>query len=213
MHDQELQLATVDNPFNAAEWALSIMLNQPELLKKAEEELDRVVGKQRLVQESDVPKLPYVRACAREALRLHPVAPFNLPHMSSTDAVVAGYFIPKGSSVLLSRLGLGRNPEVWENPLRFDPERHLKGDADQQVDLEEHELRFITFSTGRRGCMGSGLGTTITIMLLARLLQGFTWSMPPNVDKIDLTEALSLFKANPLFAHAKPRLPASLYTV
>ncbi|CAL9026701.1 unnamed protein product [Prunus brigantina] len=213
VHDQELQLATVDNPFNTAEWALSEMLNQPELLKKAEEELDRVVGKQRLVQESDVPKLPYVRACAREALRLHPVAPFNLPHMSSTDAVVAGYFIPKGSSVLLSRLGLGRNPEVWENPLRFDPERHLKGDADQQVDLEEHELRFITFSTGRRGCMGGGLGTTITIMLLSRLLQGFTWSMPHNVDKIDLTEALSLFKANPLFAHAKPRLPASLYMV
>ncbi|CAB4317757.1 unnamed protein product [Prunus armeniaca] len=133
--------------------------------------------------------------------------------MSSTDAVVAGYFIPKGSSVLLSRLGLGRNPEVWDNPLRFDPERHLKGDADQQVDLEEHELRFITFSTGRRGCMGGGLGTTITIMLLARLLQGFTWNMPPNVDKIDLTEALSLFKANPLFAHAKPRLPVSLYMV
>ncbi|CAB4287376.1 unnamed protein product [Prunus armeniaca] len=210
----ELQLATVDNPSNAAEWALTEMLNQPELLKKAEEELDRVVGKQRFVQESDVPKLPYVRACAREALRLHPITAFNVPHVSNTDAVVAGYFIPKGSSVLLSRLGLGRNPEVWENPLRFDPERHLKGDADQQVDLQEHELRFITFSTGRRGCIGGGIGTTITVMLLARLLQGFTWSMPPNVDKIELTEALSLlFKANPLFAHAKPRLPTSLYMV
>ncbi|PQP91556.1 isoleucine N-monooxygenase 2 [Prunus yedoensis var. nudiflora] len=210
------KLAIVDNLSNAAEWALSEMLNQSELLKKTEEELDRVVGKQRLVQESDVPNLPYVRACAREALGLHPVAPFNLSHVSNTDAVVAGYFIPKGSSVLLSRLALGRNPEVLENPLRFDPEQHLKGDANQQVDLQEHELRFITFSTGRkgqRGCMGGGIGTTITIMLLARLLQGFTWRMPPNVDKIDLTEALSLFKANPLLAHAKPRLPASLYMV
>lgn len=203
----------MDNPFNAGEWALSQMLNQPEMLKKAEEELDRVVGKHRLVQESDIPKLPYIIACSREALRLHPVAPFNLPHVSSADAVVAGYFIPKGSAVLLSRLGLGRNPEVWENPLRFNPERHLNGDADQQVELEEHELRFITISTGRRGCMGGSLGTTITVMLLARLLQGFTWSMPPNVDKIDLTEALSLFKANPLYAHAKPRLPATLYLV
>ncbi|KAM1004313.1 hypothetical protein ACFX13_004587 [Malus domestica] len=209
----ELQLATVDNPFNAGEWALSQMLNQPEMLKKAEEELDRVVGKHRLVQESDIPKLPYIRACSREALRLHPVAPFNLPHVSNADVVVAGYFIPKGSAVLLSRLGLGRNPEVWENPLRFNPERHLNGDADQKVELEEHELRFITFSTGRRGCMGGSLGTTITVMLLARLLQGFTWSMPPNVDKIDLSEALSLFKANPLYAHAKPRLPATLYLV
>lgn len=209
----ELQLATVDNPFSAAEWALSEMLNQPEMLTKAQEELNRVVGIDMLVQESHIPNLPYIRACARESLRLHPVAPFNLPHVSTTDAIVAGYFIPKGSSVLLSRLGLGRNPQVWANPLRFDPERHLNGSANQKVELEEHELRFISFSTGRRGCMGGTLGTTITVMLLARLLQGFTWSMPPNVDKIDLTEAQSLFKLNHLYAHAKPRLPAVVYPV
>lgn len=189
------------------------MLNQPEMLTKAQEELNRVVGIDMLVQESHIPNLPYIRACARESLRLHPVAPFNLPHVSTTDAIVAGYFIPKGSSVLLSRLGLGRNPQVWANPLRFDPERHLNGSANQKVELEEHELRFISFSTGRRGCMGGTLGTTITVMLLARLLQGFTWSMPPNVDKIDLTEAQSLFKLNHLYAHAKPRLPAVVYPV
>lgn len=70
---QELLLATVDNPSNAAEWALVEMLNQPEQLQKAVEEIDRVVGKERLVQESDLPKLPYVTACAREALRLQPI--------------------------------------------------------------------------------------------------------------------------------------------
>ncbi|KAL6133439.1 hypothetical protein ACLB2K_065674 [Fragaria x ananassa] len=154
-----------------------------------------------------------VRACARESLRLHPVASFNLPHVSISDAIVAGYFIPKGSCVLLSRTGLGRNPKVWENPLRFDPERHLSGDASQQVELKEHELRFIYFATGRRGCMGSTLGTTITVMLFARLLHGFTWSMPLEVDKIDLTEAQTLFKLNPLYTHAKPRLAAAVYPV
>ncbi|PRQ55672.1 putative phenylalanine N-monooxygenase [Rosa chinensis] len=209
----ELQLATVDNPFSISEWALSEMLNQPEMLTKAQEELNRIVGIDKHVQESHIPHLPYIRACARESLRLHPVAPFNLPHVSTDDAIVAGYFIPKGSSVILSRLGLGRNPKVWENPLRFDPERHLSGDASQQVELEEHELRFISFTTGRRGCMGGTLGTTITVMLFARLLQGFTWSMPPKVDKIDLTEAPTLFKLHPLHAHAKPRLPAAMYPV
>ncbi|PRQ19578.1 putative oxidoreductase [Rosa chinensis] len=209
----ELQLATVDNPSNIAEWALSEMLNQPEMLTKAQEELNRIVGIDMLVQESHIPYLPYIKACARESLRLHPVAPFNLPHFSTADAIVAGYFIPKGSSVLLSRLGLGRNPKVWENPLRFDPERHLNGDASQQVELEERDLRFISFTTGRRGCMGGTLGTTITVMLLARILQGFTWSMPPKVVKIDLTEAQTLFKLNPLYAHAKPRLPAAMYLI
>ncbi|XP_004295627.1 PREDICTED: phenylalanine N-monooxygenase-like [Fragaria vesca subsp. vesca] len=207
----ELQLATVDNPFSIAEWGLSEMLNQPEMLTKAQEELNRVVGVDMLVQESHLPHLHYIRACARESLRLHPVAPFNLPHVSIADAIVAGYFIPKGSSVILSRIGLGRNPKVWENPLKFDPERHLSGDACQQVELEEHELRFISFTTGRRGCMGGSLGTTITVMLFARLLHGFTWSMPPEVDKIDLTEAQTLFKLNPLYAHAKPRLATTMY--
>ena len=109
------------------------MLNQPKLIEKAVEELDRVVGKDRLLQESDIPHLRYVVACTREALRLHPVAPFNLPHVSTADCVVANYLIPKGSSVLFSRLGLGRNPAVWQ----FDPERHL---SEHHVDLSEREL-------------------------------------------------------------------------
>ncbi|GMN21653.1 hypothetical protein TIFTF001_040080 [Ficus carica] len=204
----EIFLATVDNPYNAAEWALSEMINQPKLVEKAVEELDRVVGKDRLLQESDIPRLRYVVACSREALRLHPVAPFNLPHVSNSDCIVSGYFIPKGSSVLLSRLGLGRNPAVWDDPMRFDPERHIS----DHVDLAETELRFISFTRGRRGCVGAGLGTNLTVMLLGRLLQGFTWNVPEGLDKIDLScEADSLLKATPLFAHAKPRLNPSVY--
>ncbi|KAJ8649815.1 hypothetical protein MRB53_002850 [Persea americana] len=83
------------------------MLNQPKVLQKAVEELDSVVGRERLVQESDSHRLNYIKACAREALQLHPIAPFNLPHVSTADSTVAGYFIPKGSHVLLSRTGLG----------------------------------------------------------------------------------------------------------
>ena len=206
---QELFLETVDNPYNAAEWALSEMLNHPNQLEKAVEELDRVVGKDRLLQESDVPHLPYVISCSREALRLHPMAPFNVPHVSSSDCIVSGYFIPKGSSVLLGRLGLGRNPDVWDDPERFDPERHL---SECHVDLGETELRFISFTRGRRGCVGGALGTKLTVMLLGRLLQGFTWNVPEGQDKIDLScEADSLLKATPLFAHAKPRLNPSVY--
>ncbi|RZC93434.1 hypothetical protein C5167_026058 [Papaver somniferum] len=170
----DLIYASVDNPSNAVEWALAEMINQPEMLQKAAEEIDRVVGKDRLVQESDFPRLNYVKSCAREAFRLHPIAPFNLPHVAISDAVVAGYFIPKGSQVLLSRPGLGRNAKVWDEPLKFKPERHLDGSGEQVVELVENDLRFISFSTGRRGCMGVPLGTSMTVMLLARLLQGFS---------------------------------------
>lgn len=81
---------------NVIEWTLAEMLNQREILEKAVEEIDMVVGKNRLVQESDVPNLNYIKACIRETLRLHPTNPFLVPHMSRQDTTLAGYFVPKG---------------------------------------------------------------------------------------------------------------------
>lgn len=207
----ELQIATVDNPSNAVEWAMAELINQPKVLKKAVEELDEVVGKERLVQESDIPKLKYLTACIRESFRLHPFSPFNIPHVSNSDIIVNGYLIPKGSEVLLSRLGLGRNSRIWENPNRFNPKRHLK-DETVELGLSEPSLRFITFTRGRRGCIGSSLGTNITMMIFARLLQGFSWSLPSGIKKIDFSKTdheLSLMK--PLQLHARSRLSHSMY--
>ncbi|XP_022867862.1 tyrosine N-monooxygenase, partial [Olea europaea var. sylvestris] len=202
----------VDGPAAGAEWALAEMINQPEILQKAIEEIDRVVGKDRWIQESDVHQLNYLKACAREAFRLHPHVPFNLPHLSLEDIEVGGYFIPKGSHVLLSRTGLGRNPETWEEPLKYNPERHLGGNV-SKVDLSEPNLRFISFSTGKRSCTGQTLGTLLTIMALGRLIQGFTWSVPPNEEKIDLSTSEELTLAKPLHAHARPRLDEAMYPV
>ncbi|KAF7816235.1 isoleucine N-monooxygenase 1-like [Senna tora] len=203
----DLMVATVDNPSNAVEWTLAEMLKQPHILEKATEEVEQVVGNNRVVQESDIPKLNYIKACAREAFRLHPIAPFNVPHVSLSDAVVSNYFIPKGSHVLLSRQQLGRNPKVWKDePHVFKPERHLKDD-ESDVYLSEPDLRLLSFSTGKRGCPGVVLGSTITVMLLARLIHGFSWSAAPNRTKIELVESeTDLLLADPLVAIAKPRL-------
>ncbi|KAK9124732.1 hypothetical protein Sjap_014334 [Stephania japonica] len=208
----DLVYAAIDNPSNAVEWALAEMIAQPQLLMRAVDEIDRVVGKNRLVQESDLSHLNYVRACAREAFRLHPIAPFNVPHVSISDVNVAGYFIPKDSHVLLSRVGLGRNPNVWVEPLKFKPDRHLESGSSKPVQLSEPELRFISFSAGRRGCMGTELGSEMTVMLLARLLQGFTWTLPRGNLTIDLSESNEdLCLAKPLFLQANPRLAAHVY--
>lgn len=204
----ELMFATVDNPSNAVEWALAEMLNQPEMLQKATEELDAVVGKDRLVQESDLPRLKYVKACVKEAFRLHPYGPFNIPHVSTQDTVVGGYFIPKGSHVILSRPGLSRNPRIWEDSLKFKPERHMKDMDDVRMDLNDPEFNMFSFSTGRRGCPGVLLGSTLTVMLLARLLQCFSWKIPSGISQIDLADGKDGgFIAKPLFAVAEPRFP------
>ncbi|XP_057796257.1 phenylalanine N-monooxygenase-like [Salvia miltiorrhiza] len=207
----EIMIETVDNPSNAVEWSLAEMINQPDILAKACEELDRVVGKNRVVEESDLPNLNYVKACLKESFRLHPLAPFNLPHVSSMDVVVGGYFIPKGSHVLLSRRGLGRNPKIWDEPLRFKPERYIV-DESSEVVLVDHELRMLSFSTGRRGCPGTVLGSTISTMLLARLIQSFSWRPPLGKNSIDLTESEhDLTLAKPLSARATARLDLHIY--
>jgi tyrosine N-monooxygenase len=213
---QDITFAAVDNPSNAVEWALAEMVaNCPEVMAKAVAEIDAVVGKDRLVQESDIPRLNYVKACVREAFRLHPVAPFNIPHVALADTTVAGYHVPKGSHVILSRTGLGRNPRVWEHPLRFDPDRHIISccsSPSADVALTENDLRFISFSTGRRGCIAASLGTAMSIMLFARLLQGFTWTKPDGVAALDLSESKhDTFLGKPLLLRVEPRLLPHLY--
>nr|TKV92790.1 hypothetical protein SEVIR_9G183600v2 [Setaria viridis] len=152
----EIMFAIVDNPSNAVEWALAEMMNKPEVMQKAIDELNTVVGKGRLVQESDLPR----------AFRLRPYHAFNPPHVAMQDTIVSGYFIPKDSHVFVSRVGLGRNSAVWESPLEFRPERHMNNNSDSDV---------------ARGCPGVSLGSSVTMMLFARLPQGFTWSMPASV--------------------------------
>ncbi|KAJ1261741.1 hypothetical protein BS78_09G054500 [Paspalum vaginatum] len=206
----DIMMASVDNSSNAVEWAFAEMMNKPEVMDQAMNELDAVVGKDRLVQECDIPRLNYLKACIREAFRLHPYNAFILPHVSMEDTTVSGYFVPKGSHVLVSRVALGRNSHTWDAPLEFRPERHMMNQPD--VLLTEPDLRFVSFGTGRRGCPAVSLGTSVTMMLFARLLQGFTWSKPPSVRTIELKESTTnLTLAEPLFLQAQPRLPVHLY--
>ncbi|CAH8353524.1 unnamed protein product [Eruca vesicaria subsp. sativa] len=206
----DLDVVGIDNAVNAIEWTLAEMLNHREILEQAVEEIDRVVGKDRLVQESDVKNLNYVKACIRETLRLHPTNPFLVPHMARQDTTLAGYFVPKGSHILVSRPGIGRNPKTWDEPLIYKPERHLTGD---EVMLTEADMRLVSFGTGRRGCVGTKLGTYMIVTLLGRLLQGFNWTIPPkSTGKVELIESKeNLFMAKPLLACVEPRLDPNMY--
>ncbi|WMV22652.1 hypothetical protein MTR67_016037 [Solanum verrucosum] len=106
----------------------------------------------------------------KETFRLHPAMTFNVPHVSVSDTIVGEkYFIPKGSKVLLSCIGLARNSRVWEDPLKFKSERHLKMEDAGEVVFTDSNLRLLSFSTGRRSCPAVKLGSTITTMAKPRL--------------------------------------------
>ncbi|XP_010497819.1 PREDICTED: dihomomethionine N-hydroxylase-like [Camelina sativa] len=209
----EFCIAAIDNPANNMEWTLAEMLNNPEILKKALKELDEVVGKDRLVQESDIPNLNYLKACCRETFRIHPSAHYIPTHVARQDTTLGGYFIPQGSHVHVCRPGLGRNPKIWEEPLVYKPERHLQGDGiTKEVTLVETEMRFVSFSTGRRGCVGVKVGTTMMVMMLARFLQGFNLKLHQDFGALSLEEDETLLlMAKPLRLSVEPRLAPNLY--
>ncbi|CAM8894673.1 unnamed protein product [Rhodiola kirilowii] len=214
----ELLLGGIDNTSNSVEWALAEMLNKPSIMHKAVEELDSVVGnKERFVEESDIPRLKYIKAILIESFRLHPVQPFIPPHYATKDATVGGYLIPKGRShILISRLDLGRNPNVWEDAITFNPDRHIQSCAALRSTITDPDLGFLSFGVGRRACAAGTLGTSMTVMLLARLVQAFDWSLPEAVSAADsqlqaCEDSGLLLMASALVARATPRLPRHLY--
>ena len=91
-----------DTSSNTIEFAMAHIMNEPKVMRKVQEELDCVVGKNSTVEDSHIPKLPYLLAVMKETLRLHPIAPFLIPHCPSEATIVDRYTIPKGSSVFVN---------------------------------------------------------------------------------------------------------------
>ncbi|GKE87122.1 cytochrome P450 71A1-like protein, partial [Tanacetum coccineum] len=193
------------------EWAISQLLKKPEIFQKATEELDRVIGKNRWVQEKDMPNLPYVEAIAKETMRLHPVAPMLVPRRAREDCKVGGYDITEGTRVLVSVWTIGRDPKLWDKPEEFCPERFIGRD----IDVKGHDFELLPFGAGRRMCPGYSLGLKVIEATLANLLHGFTWNLPSKMTKDDLNMeeifGLSTPKKFPLLTVAQPRLPAEMY--
>lgn len=196
-----------------AEWALAELLKKPEIFEKATEELDRVIGRERWVEEKDIVDLPYVTAIMKETMRLHNVSPLLVPRVAREDVQISGYDIPKGTVVMVNVWTIGRDPKIWDNPNEFCPERFLG----EEIEVEGQNFKLMPFGAGKRICVGYPLGLKIIQSSVANLLHGFNWKLPKGMKKEDLDMeeifALSTPKKNPLVAVAEPRLPPHLYSV
>nr|UXM19720.1 flavonoid 3'-monooxygenase 2 [Hydrangea macrophylla] len=210
---QDLLAGGTESSAVTVEWAISELLKKPEIFKKATEELDRVIGKDRWVQEKDIPNLPYIEAIIKETMRMHPVAPMLVPRFSREDSKVAGYDIPKGTQVLVNVWTIGRDPTLWVDPEEFCPERFIGKD----IDVKGHDFELLPFGAGRRMCPGYGLGLKVIQSSLANLLHGFTWKLPGDMKREDLNMeeifGLSTPKKIPLLVCAEPKLPRHLYAM
>ncbi|KAL0543104.1 hypothetical protein IC582_018191 [Cucumis melo] len=181
------------------EWALCHLLNNPQVLKMARDELDTQIGQERLVEESDIPKLPYLQRIIYETLRLNPAAPMLVPHYASNDCKICGYDVPRNTMVLINAWAIHRDSNEWEDHMSFKPERYEKSKA-----MEVH--KFLPFGVGRRACPGSAMAHRVMGLTLATLIQCFEWKKigEEDIDMRELSGAL-MTKMVPLEAMCKTR--------
>lgn len=175
---------------SAIEWAMAELMRSPDDLKRVQQELATVVGLDRRVEEQDIEKLTYLKCAIKETLRLHPPIPLLL-HETAEDAAVSGYFIPKGSRVMINAWAINRDVGSWEEPEAFKPSRFLDPGA---PDFKGSNFEFIPFGSGRRSCPGMQLGLYSLDLALAHLLHCFTWELPDGMkpSEMDTSDVFGL---------------------
>nr|XP_043615494.1 cytochrome P450 CYP82D47-like [Erigeron canadensis] len=207
---QQILTAGLDTTSVTLTWALSLLLNNPKTLKIAQDELDEHVGRDRLVEESDLKNLIYLNAIIKETLRLYPPGPLSVPHESLEDCIVGGFNIPKGTRLLLNIWKVHHDPDIWPDPYEFQPERFLTSHKD--IDVKGNHYELLPFGSGRRMCPAVSFSLQVLGLTLASLIQQFVLKVPSN-DPIDMSETAGMTnnKATPLEVLLAPRLSSNMY--
>ncbi|KAA8518233.1 hypothetical protein F0562_015707 [Nyssa sinensis] len=204
----EIFMAGTETVSVSLKWTLAEVINHPEVFKKLREEINTVVGPTRLVEESDIPNLPYLQATVKESLRLHAPAPLVF-RKCREDCKISGYNILANDRIIFNLYAIMRDPDSWEDPTAFKPERFLVSSMDnhvhqQQVDIKgsQNVFNYMPFGSGRRGCPGASLASTVTQAGIAMAVQCFDFQVK-GADKVDMEEGsgLSSGMAHPLVCY------------
>uniref|UniRef100_A0A0C9RXD6 trans-cinnamate 4-monooxygenase n=1 Tax=Wollemia nobilis TaxID=56998 RepID=A0A0C9RXD6_9CONI len=202
---ENINVAAIETTLWSMEWGIAEVVNHPEIQQKIRDELDTVVGPGVPITEPDTTKLPYLQSVVKETLRLHMAIPLLVPHMNLYDAKLGGYDIPAESKILVNAWWIANNPEWWDKPDQFIPERFLQ---EEKIEASGNDYRFLPFGVGRRSCPGIILALPLLALAIGRLVQTFELRPPPGQSKVDTTEKggqFSLHILNHSVVVAKPR--------
>lgn len=196
-----------DTTSTALQWIMANLVKYPHVQERVLQEIKQVVGEreEREVKEEELHKLGYLKAVVLESLRRHPPGHFVLPHAVSEDVVLDDYLVPKEATVNFMVAEMGLDPNVWEDPLAFKPERFLN---DEGFDITgSKEIKMMPFGVGRRICPGYNLALLHLEYFVANLVLNFEWKVPQGGD-VDLSEIqeFTVVMKNPLQVHISPRI-------
>ncbi|KAL6846482.1 hypothetical protein ACP4OV_023930 [Aristida adscensionis] len=181
----DLFAAGTDTNAITVEWTMAELLRHPAAMSKARAELRDALGGKAHPDESDVAKLPYLRAVVMESMRLHPPSPMLMPHAAAAGgAEVGGFPVPEGARVVVNVWAIMRDPAAWPEPEAFVPERFAGA---EHAEFRGREgLEFMPFGAGRRACPGTPMATRVVTLILASMLHAFEWRLPGGMRPGDV---------------------------
>ncbi|KAF3438795.1 hypothetical protein FNV43_RR21560 [Rhamnella rubrinervis] len=188
----DMFLGGSDTTSTTLEWLMAELIKHPNVMKKLQEEVRRVVGQKTNIEMNDINKMEYLNCVMKETLRLHPPAPLLLPRETRKNIEMGGYHIPAKTRVFINAWAIQRDPRLWDRPEEFIPERF----QNNSVDYRSQDLQFVPFGLGRRGCPGMSFALASTEFVIANVLYWFDWKLPEDgvlgEKNMDMTEAFGL---------------------
>ncbi|KAJ8340651.1 hypothetical protein SKAU_G00352840 [Synaphobranchus kaupii] len=194
--------AGFDTISTALSWAVVYLVAYPEIQEKLHQEMKDNVGLERTPLLSDKPKLPLLEAFILEIFRHSSFLPFTIPHCTTKDTSLNGYFIPKDTCVFINQWQVNHDPELWKDPSSFTPERFLNADGITVNKLDAEKV--MIFGMGKRRCIGEAIGRTEVFIFLAILVQKLRFHKLPG-HPLDMTPEYGL-----TMKHKRCQLRASL---
>ncbi|CAE6388327.1 unnamed protein product [Rhizoctonia solani] len=155
----------------------------PDVQKKAQAEIDSVVGSDHAPTPEDFDRLPYIQAIIKECHRWRPVAPLAIPHGTIQEETYRGYRIPAGSTIFVNNWGMFHDPEVYERPDDFWPDRFLQNEFGTKPGVDNTDRRTnMAFGSGRRFCPGVHLANNSLMLNTMNLVWAFDFSLATDPD-------------------------------
>ncbi|KAB1205281.1 Cytochrome P450 89A9 [Morella rubra] len=205
----ELVNAGADTSITMLQWVMANLVKYPRVQAKLYAAIREVVGPDaKEVTEDDMHKVTYLKAVVMECLRIHPPSTSLVPHTVMEDVELCGYTIPKDTMAIVVTSLIGRDPNVWEDPMDFRPERLINNEGTSGEEVSDvTAYKMMPFGAGRRMCAGNRLGLLLMEYFVANLVLNFEWKAVDGegVDLSEREEFLVVMK-NPVRAHVSPRI-------
>lgn len=189
-----------DTTATALEWTMAELIRSPNTMKKVQEEIRTIIGKNKAkIETNDNRKMEFMKCVIKESLRLHPPVPLLVPRQTIDMVDIEGYHVASGTNVFVNVWAIQRDPKIWESPNQFIPERFMN--ENKKINFKGLDFELVPFGSGRRKCPGLDFGLASFECVLANLLYWFDWKLPEDMGgELDMTElhGITVHKKIPL---------------